>query len=280
MKNNKIKLLFLALTVFVSLAAKQTTVIFDLGKVVLFPDKGKAFDAFALNETINYFISYGMPSEKQFFKYLKEFYGSDIGGSSYPACFRPWFTGKITGKELYKDICLKADCSNLYDVQKNFVKSCAKNLKPKRMHKVQYAEKKAVRYICELLNSVDANNKPIKVMVLSNWDSESFVLLRQKYKKLFDIIGDKNIIISGDIGMMKPDKNIFEYLLNNYALKAEDCFFIDDDFDNIYSARECGINAVMHKDWARTPYRLKKLGLEYKIAETAGFIKSLAENCL
>ena len=41
--------------------------------------------------------------------------------------------------------------------------------------------------------------------------------------------------------MAKPDIEIFEYLLNQFQLKAEDCVFIDDNYDNVSGAKQVGI---------------------------------------
>ena len=53
------------------------------------------------------------------------------------------------------------------------------------------------------------------------------------------------LVFSGPIGMNKPNRDIFEYLLNKYNLKAEDCVFIDDSEKNIKGAAEVGINTIL-----------------------------------
>jgi FMN phosphatase YigB (HAD superfamily) len=82
-----------------------------------------------------------------------------------------------------------------------------------------------------------------KVFVLSNWDSESFVLLQQKYPELFGLFD--GMVISGDVHELKPSENIYRILLNRYNLRPEDCWFIDDQKENIDAAHNCGVNAIM-----------------------------------
>ena len=53
------------------------------------------------------------------------------------------------------------------------------------------------------------------------------------------------LIFSGPIGMNKPNKDIFEHLLNKYGLTAEDCVFIDDSEKNVNGARAAGIKAIL-----------------------------------
>ena len=51
------------------------------------------------------------------------------------------------------------------------------------------------------------------------------------------------LVFSGVIGMTKPNEDIFEYLLNKYNLKTDECIFIDDNLNNVTTARNLGINA-------------------------------------
>lgn len=51
-------------------------------------------------------------------------------------------------------------------------------------------------------------------------------------------------VISGDVGLIKPDKGIYEYLLNQYNLDPAQSLFIDDLKDNVTAAREMGIDSV------------------------------------
>jgi len=84
-----------------------------------------------------------------------------------------------------------------------------------------------------------------KVYALSNWDSESFALLKEKYADLFDLFD--GIMISGHIKANKPHNTIYQALLTQYELNPQDCWFIDDQKENIAAARQLGINAVIHE---------------------------------
>lgn len=53
------------------------------------------------------------------------------------------------------------------------------------------------------------------------------------------------LVFSGVIAMVKPDGEIFEYLLNTYSLKPEECLFIDDRQENIDGAEEVGIHGYL-----------------------------------
>ena len=59
-------------------------------------------------------------------------------------------------------------------------------------------------------------------------------------------------LYSYEEGIMKPDQRIFEDFLKRYALKAEECLFIDDSRRNTAAAVSVGLEAIHHKKTAET----------------------------
>lgn len=53
------------------------------------------------------------------------------------------------------------------------------------------------------------------------------------------------LVFSGTIGMAKPNRDIFEYILNRYDLRAEESVFIDDSSINIAACEEVGIRGIL-----------------------------------
>lgn len=53
------------------------------------------------------------------------------------------------------------------------------------------------------------------------------------------------MVFSGEIGKIKPDKEIFEYILTKYNLKREECLFIDDTKINIEGAMDANIKGYL-----------------------------------
>ena len=49
-------------------------------------------------------------------------------------------------------------------------------------------------------------------------------------------------VYSADVQQIKPNTDIFQTLLHRYSLKPEECFFIDDNADNIQAAATLGIH--------------------------------------
>jgi 2-haloacid dehalogenase len=70
---------------------------------------------------------------------------------------------------------------------------------------------------------------------LSNWSAETFPHARRKHE-FFDLLDD--MVISGEVGHVKPDPEIFQLLLDRIGRPARECLFIDDALPNIRQAQK------------------------------------------
>jgi 2-haloacid dehalogenase len=97
-----------------------------------------------------------------------------------------------------------------------------------------------------------------KVYGLTNWSAETFPIVFERYSffKLFD-----GIVISGEEKMIKPDKKIFELMLERYHLEAKNSLFIDDNKNNIQAAKEMGFNTIHILERTDLKTELHELGL-------------------
>ena len=88
-----------------------------------------------------------------------------------------------------------------------------------------------------------SEDKKYKLILLSNtnelhidWVKENIPFF-EDFKALFDAF-----YLSHEIQMRKPNANIFEFVLKENNLKAEETLFIDDTEENIISASKLGIH--------------------------------------
>jgi putative hydrolase of the HAD superfamily len=83
--------------------------------------------------------------------------------------------------------------------------------------------------------------KGYKLYALSNYPKRGFLFTQEKYDffKLFD-----GKVISYEVKKLKPDVEIYNSLFKKYALKPEECIFIDDSYPNVEAARGLGMKAV------------------------------------
>ena len=64
----------------------------------------------------------------------------------------------------------------------------------------------------------------------------------------YDLSLFERIMVSSDVKMIKPNREIYRHLLSEYRLKAEECLFIDDVEENVEAAKAEGIQAVVFRD--------------------------------
>ena len=77
--------------------------------------------------------------------------------------------------------------------------------------------------------------------VLSNWSAETFKGMEEDYPFLQSFDG---IIISGEVKLAKPDKLIFELAISRFNLEPEETIFIDDNLDNIQTAKSLNFKTI------------------------------------
>jgi putative hydrolase of the HAD superfamily len=88
-----------------------------------------------------------------------------------------------------------------------------------------------------------AKDKKHQLILLSNtnelhinWIKEQ-VSFYEEFKNCFD-----QFYLSHQINLRKPNADIFEFVLKENSLKAEDCLFIDDTKENTEAAKKLNIN--------------------------------------
>lgn len=79
------------------------------------------------------------------------------------------------------------------------------------------------------------------LFALSNWSAEKFPHIRERYP-FFDHF--REIVISGEIGFIKPDPRAFQALLDRTAGPPEACLFIDDSEANVRAAERLGFRTI------------------------------------
>ncbi len=96
----------------------------------------------------------------------------------------------------------------------------------------------------EIQKSVQVLNKLIpqfKVFALTNWSAETFPVALKKFNFLHSFV---DIIVSGKEKLIKPDPKIFELAINRFKIKPSETLFIDDNVNNIISAKK--MNFITH----------------------------------
>ena len=96
-----------------------------------------------------------------------------------------------------------------------------------------------------------------KVYLLSNYGKTSFEAAREHGRLSFLPLVDGSVI-SYEVKIVKPEPGIYEALLEKYALKAEECVFLDDRADNIEVARKLGFHGIVVESHEQAKADLEK----------------------
>jgi len=97
-----------------------------------------------------------------------------------------------------------------------------------------------------------ARDTGIRTALLSNSWGDFYP--RDLWDGMFDVV-----VISGEVGMRKPEPEIFHLTLDRMDLGPTDCVFVDDLPHNIAAAADIGLAGVRHVDYDSTLVELQAL---------------------
>lgn len=97
-----------------------------------------------------------------------------------------------------------------------------------------------------------ARRAGLRTGLLSNsWGNE---YPREGWDEMFDAI-----VISGEVGMRKPEPEIFAHALDLLGVLAEETVFVDDLAHNVQAAVELGLVGIHHTSYETTASELEEL---------------------
>lgn len=96
----------------------------------------------------------------------------------------------------------------------------------------------------DLVDYIRSLRPHLKTGVVSNaWPDSREYLVRNHLDDAFDVL-----VISAEVGMMKPDPHIFELALKQLGVPAEEAAFVDDTRVNVEAASRMGIRGILFKN--------------------------------
>jgi len=192
--------------------AKQIrNIIFDLGGVILDIDYNLTRDAFVNLGIRNFDELYSQKKQDHFFNDFE--------------------TGCIKEQQFYDEI-RKVSGLKLGDIEiENAWNALLQTIPPKRLKWIEFLKK---NYRIFLLS----NTNPIHIRAFTKYLHNSYGddMLKEHFEKTY---------YSSEIGMRKPNADIFEHVLNENQLKKASTIFIDDSVQHVEGARMAGLNGVL-----------------------------------
>lgn len=99
-----------------------------------------------------------------------------------------------------------------------------------------------------------------KIYGLTNWSAETIPFAIKRYDFFNDLDG---MVVSGEEKLVKPDPKLYQILLQRYAITPAESLFIDDNADNIETAKNLGFKVIHYADGVDLEKELKRMGVEF-----------------
>lgn len=111
--------------------------------------------------------------------------------------------------------------------------------------------------IVAVLESLDAAAVPL--YAITNFHHEFFAAFRASRPDVFGRFRD--IVVSGEEKLIKPDTAIYTLALDRFGVEAEDAVFVDDLAANVAAADSVGMTGLLFTDAVKLRADLAELGL-------------------
>jgi putative hydrolase of the HAD superfamily len=94
----------------------------------------------------------------------------------------------------------------------------------------------------------------IRTGLISNSWGDGLAYDPELLRELFDVV-----VISGEVGLHKPEPEIFRLAAQRIGLVPQECVFVDDLRENCAGAEAVGMTAILHRGSERTLPELARL---------------------
>ena len=185
---------------------KYKAIIFDLGAVILNINYQKTIDEFTKLGIKNSATFYSKKVQTDLFNQIE--------------------TGMIGSNEFLKALQKETENANINQVEHAW-NAMLLDLPQERLQLIKKLKNTHIIYLLSNTNAIHIHAFK-KQLGDKKWLA---------FCKLFD-----KMYLSHELGLRKPDVKIFEYILKEQKLKAEEVFFIDDSPQHIASAKKIGIH--------------------------------------
>lgn len=164
----------------------------------------------------------------------------DDEGLPLPSIMYNWLNGKQTNTQILSKL------TNAITQHPEWFTNHAEQIIIQKLVEILFTPKKFIAtrtFISHGIKLVKScKEHGFKVYILSNWDTESFNLLRTQNPSVFNLFD--GILISGDHNCLKPNVALYHTFLNTFNLHPRDCIMIDDRIENILTARALDIHGI------------------------------------
>ncbi len=109
-------------------------------------------------------------------------------------------------------------------------------------------DRDCVEYICSLRGSVHTG------LISNAWSGLRNFLAKEKLLDLFD-----TVVISAEVGAVKPSAKIYQFALEQAKVKADEAVFVDDFPENVAACQKVGMTGILFNDPEKSLDRLHRV---------------------
>ncbi len=172
--------------------------------------------------------------------------------------YRKLFGGDEAAMEHFLVNICTPEWNERQDAGRTFAEATAE-LMPRHADKRELIEAFAARFGEMIPGAIEGSvavlaelkRRGVPIYAITNWSAETFTPQRSRFPFL-DWFGD--IVVSGEVGVIKPDARIFRILLERNGVAADQAVFIDDVAANADAAGALGIHGIHF----RSPEQLRR----------------------
>jgi epoxide hydrolase-like predicted phosphatase len=107
----------------------------------------------------------------------------------------------------------------------------------------------------KLIEFIRALRPGLKTGVISNaWPDLRDFIVENKFADAFD-----QLVISSEVGVMKPDPKIYHFALEKLGVTTAESAFLDDTAANVEAARALGMHAILFREPGQATQELERL---------------------
>ena len=88
----------------------------------------------------------------------------------------------------------------------------------------------------------DQKAKGVRIFAITNWSAETWPEGCKIHPELAEVF--ETIVVSGQVGMIKPSVEIYGHFCTKAGVDAADCIFTDDGLHNCLGAKAAGMDAI------------------------------------
>ena len=180
--------------------------------------------------------------------------------------YRKLFAGDEAAMEHFLATVCTHEWNRRQDAGRTFAEGARRLLKAEHPDKAELIDAYCARFhemipgpiagSVEILAELKALGTPL--YCLTNFSAETYPPTFERFEFLRWFRG---VLVSGEIGVIKPDPDIFELLLARFAIDPKRAVYIDDVVANVDAARPFGIHAIHFKTPTALRAQIAELGL-------------------